>query len=421
MVTLKAEMLQKLLDVSREMAETRELDPLLNYAMMLAMQLVNAQMGYLILVDEQDRLDFRVRLTHEGHEIDRPIEQISHSILAEVVREEKEVMIADAMDDYSDSDSVLTLQLRSVMAVPLISRERKLGALYVENRSEQNIFSEEDLKVLKFFAAQAAVAIENAMLNDELEARVAARTAELQAANDQLQSSFSEAVEFNKLRSNFLSTIVHDIRSPLSTVLNAQLLMAEAEFGPVTEEQQQWINTSVQTIEHIIRLTDDIFDLTKLEMGKLTLYTEPILLDQYLQQVFDVCAIIPWQVAVKFRLELADDLPVMELDPTRMRQVIMNLVTNAHKFTKAGEVVLYARPAPGGVMIGVRDTGVGIPQDQIDMIFERFQQAGTKTMRSQGTGLGLAISKEIVGLHNGTISVKSEPDKGTDFQVTLPV
>ncbi|TVR24390.1 MAG: sensor histidine kinase [Anaerolineaceae bacterium] len=422
--TLRPQIMEKLLDISRQMAETRELDPLLNYAMLVSLELVEAEQGYLILVDDQNQLDFRVRLDRNGRPIEQPIQQISQSILSRVVFEEADVIIADALKDsgYQDAESVAALRLRSVMAVPLISRGRVLGALYVENRSESGVFISEDLKILKFFAGQAAVSIENAMLNDELEARVAARTAELQAANEQLQHNWHDAVEHNRIRTSFLSTIVHDIRSPLATAMNAQQLMLEGAFGDLNDDQAHWVGTSLRTLEHIIKLTDDIFDLTKLEMQKLTLHPEPVDFRTFLEQMYEIGRVLPWQAAVDFQLKIYDNLPpTVNIDKTRIQQVLMNLISNAHKFTAEGAVVLYAGGVDDGVVFGVRDTGAGVHKRDLPHIFERYKQSGTRQMRQQGTGLGLAIVQEIVNLHNGKITVQSQPDVGSDFHVWLPI
>ncbi len=422
--TLKPQMLEKLLDISRQMAENRELDPLLNYAMLVAMELVHAEMGYLILVEDGNLLNFRVRLTKEGHPIEDPIEQISHSILSSVVSNQEDIIIADALGDggYQDAESVNALKLRSVMAVPLISRGQILGALYVENRSETDVFVSEDLRILKFFASQAAVAIENAMLNDELEARVVQRTGELQAAIERLQESWHNAVEHNHLRTSFLGTIVHDIRSPLATAMNAQHLLLEGVFGELTEEQAHWIDTSLQTLNHIVNLTDDIFDLTKIEMGKLTLYPEAVNLSKFLRQVYDIGHIYQWKDGVNFQHDFSDNLPAeVNIDATRIQQVVLNLISNANKFTETGIVMFYARQEGQNIVFGVRDTGAGIAQDDLSTIFERYKQSGTKQMRQQGTGLGLAITQEIVHLHGGEITVQSELGVGSDFCVTLPI
>lgn len=187
-------LLEQLLEISRRMAETRVLAPLLEYAMDVALKLVEAERGYLVLLDHEDKLDFRVRRDNQGQDIKQPEEQISHSVLNEVVNSGEPVVLTDALVDpsFQQAKSVVNLQLRSVMCVPLISHGNIIGAIYVENRSLADIFEENALKTLSFFAAQAAVAIENAILNDQLEERVAARTAALEDANQRLQAEVQE-------------------------------------------------------------------------------------------------------------------------------------------------------------------------------------------------------------------------------------
>jgi diguanylate cyclase (GGDEF)-like protein len=191
--------LEKLLDISREMAENRLLDPLLEYAMTVALELCGAEKGYLVLVDDAGRLDLRVRKAISGETLSAPESQISQTILQQVISERQSRVIADASYDpsYRDADSVISFQLRSVMCAPLIARGRALGAIYVENRSIRGLFSEQDLKPLEYFAAQTAVSIENAMLNDELEARVAQRTDELKRTVAQLEQRTHELVNTN--------------------------------------------------------------------------------------------------------------------------------------------------------------------------------------------------------------------------------
>ncbi|MCP4406537.1 MAG: sensor domain-containing diguanylate cyclase [Gammaproteobacteria bacterium] len=178
--------LKKLLEMGRQFAENRVLDPLLKRAMGMALDFVRAEYGYLVLLGEADKLVFRVGQDKDGNALPKPQEQISRTILNEVITTKKAQITADAITSF-DASSVLDLKIRSVICVPLISRGKLLGALYVENRSESNLFDEDDLMLLEYFAAQVAVSIENAMLNDELEARVEERTAKLAHANVKLQ------------------------------------------------------------------------------------------------------------------------------------------------------------------------------------------------------------------------------------------
>lgn len=176
--------LTRLLEIGRELAETRELDPLLQSAMQQALSFVGAKQGYIVLLDGMD-LDFRVGLDFEGRSIDEPSGEISRTLFNEVIDAGKGKITADAAASVN-TKSVFTKDIKSVMCAPLISRGKILGAVYVENRTQRNFFNFEDLTMLEFFAAQAAVSIENAMLNDDLEGQVRARTVELNEANEKL-------------------------------------------------------------------------------------------------------------------------------------------------------------------------------------------------------------------------------------------
>lgn len=193
------QLFENLLDVSRALAENRTLDPLLHYAMTVALDLFEGENGYLVLVQPDGSLDFRIRLDKDGRLIEQPESRISHTLLDKVIERRKSAVIADAMIDPNTrtAQSVIALRLRSVMCSPLIARGEVLGAIYIENRSSQDAFNQDDLKALEYFAAQAAVAIANAMLNDELEQRVNQRTAELRLAMETLEDYNRRVVDIN--------------------------------------------------------------------------------------------------------------------------------------------------------------------------------------------------------------------------------
>jgi signal transduction histidine kinase len=203
------QILERLIDIGRQLAETRVLDPLLTQAMQVALELLGAERGYLVLLKEDGRLNFRVKQDQHGNELEEPEEQISHTILKKVVSTRKPLVTADATLDpeLRDAESVQDLQLRSVMCVPLISRGQTLGAMYVENRSVKHAFRKTDLRPLALLAAQAAVSIENAVLNGELESHVVQRTTELQAANEQLQR-----------QNDFLNSVLESLTYPFYVV-----------------------------------------------------------------------------------------------------------------------------------------------------------------------------------------------------------
>ncbi|HEC23381.1 MAG TPA: sensor histidine kinase [Chloroflexi bacterium] len=420
------EALRRMLDLSRKMAETRQLSPLLTYAMQEALDLVNAERGFLVLLQDDGSLDFRVKFDREEGPLDSADDQISTSILNEVVRTGEPTLIRDALSNhrFASSDSVIQLRLRSVMAAPLASRGEIIGAIYVENRSAAGIFNEDDLMLLTIFANQAAVSIANAALNDELEARVAARTAELEQAMRQLEQSWIEAVEANRLRTELFGNVAHDLRAPLTIILSALDMLGEGLWGELNDDQLEWINKARDATRHAIALTADMFDLTRVDMGQLELERQPVELSPFLAKVYKVGKALPWPEAVSFQADFPPDLPQVSLDETRIRQVILNLLTNALKFTREGSVTLYAHPLEDedGVLIGVVDTGVGIPEDKTERIFERFYQLNNELVRSRkGAGLGLAICRDLVEMHGGRIWVESYEGEGANFKFVLPL
>ncbi len=417
---------EKLLEISRQMAQTRVLDPLLKYAMHEALQLFQGEHGYLVLVKPDGSLDFRVKIDMHGNELSQPEAEISTTILYPVIRERKSRLIHDALKEptLTNASSVFRLQVRSVVCTPLIVQDEVPGALYIENRSTSHIFLESNLKPLEYFASQAAVAIQNAILNEELEARVAARTAELEMALQQLEHSWMQAVEANRIRTTLLGNVAHDMRAPISMGISALTAITDGMYGDLTLGQHQWITRTIHSLEHAFNLTSDVFDLAKAEEKQLTLQRQPVELNSFLHDVYDTCEKLPRSPNVQFILDVEMMLPELQVDKTRIKQVLLNLLSNAHKFTEEGMITLYAHHQKDdhSILIGVRDTGIGIPKDFMDKIFQRFQRGENTLAHAQrGTGLGLAISKELVELHGGRIEFSSEEGIGSDFRIYLPI
>jgi signal transduction histidine kinase len=342
-----------------------------------------------------------------------------------VVQRGENLVISGATQppDFEDIDDVEALQNPSLICVPLKAHGKVIGALYLESQSEEHAFSHDDLESLELFASHAAVAIESVSLQADLESHLVVCKTRLEQAMGRLERNWQEAVEFNRVRSEFLSKVAHDIRSPLTTALMAQQMLNSGNLGELSAEQQEWVRNSLQLLQHVFRLTEDFFELTRVQMGGLLIFPDWVNLGEYLRQVFQVVQFIPRPERVRLELDLANGLPELCLDETRIQQVIVNLVDNATKFTETGEILLYAHPTKDrdGVVIGVRDTGFGIAPGDMGLIFERFHQSGPMEARERGVGLGLAICKEIVELHGGRIWAVSEVGKGSDFKFLLPL
>jgi signal transduction histidine kinase len=306
----------------------------------------------------------------------------------------------------------------------LKARGESIGAIYVENRSIRGQFSEQDLPPLILFSTQAAIFIENAELYESLERRVAARTGQLKQAMQQVEESWSEAVEANRLRTVWLSNVTHDLRGALSIIDGTLTLLQMDQVGPLNRRQQELLAKADSAVNHTLDLINDLFDLSKLESGGLSLYPEEVSVAELVNSVYHVGLGLSWPEAVSLELDIPPDLPPMVIDPGRIRQVLINLVSNAHKFTQEGQVIMSARHLPDqdAVLFAVADTGEGIPSDKLEQLFERFQQVDENNQRRQtGSGLGLAICRALVEMHGGRIWVESAVGEGATFKFTLPL
>jgi signal transduction histidine kinase len=421
------DLLENVLNISRHMAQIRNLTPLLDYVVDEAMRLVGAEQGFVVLVEPDGSLDFRVKRSVDGTEIPDAEFQISKSVLNKSLETGEPQLLYDAMNspNFGSAASVMSLKLRSIMCVPLTSHGKNIGAIYVENREMKARFDKKDLPPLIIFANQAAVSIENAALNDGLEKRVADRTEALQDALGQLEESWAQEMEANRIRKEWLNNVTHDLRTPLSIASGWLMLLQSNPANELTKQQHEWINNALDAVHNTTELINDLFDLSKLEVGGLSLYPEAVDTHDFLTGIYDVGQGLSWAGGVTLELDIPQELPTLWIDPLRIRQVVTNLLSNANKFTKKGSVTIHARYLEDSdeVLIGVADTGTGIPPNKLETLFNRFEQAEDEDLerRRRGTGLGLAICRSLVEMHDGRIWIESTLGEGSDFKFTLPV
>jgi len=294
--------------------------------------------------------------------------------------------------------------LVSFVPLPLVAKNELLGIITFFKKEEQE-FTGDEVEFLNTLAGQAAMAISNAQLYE----RSTEQAVELEKAN--------------KLQADFSAMIVHDLRSPLSTIINIAEMMGNGLLGDMNEDQKNWTDRIKNNATGLVRLVGDFLDVSKLESGRIELSMAPVDVTDLLRDGVENFHPLARSknIALSFQ---ADPLPTIEADSRRLDQVLNNLVSNALKFTgEGGSIQLHARhDRRKGIIVRVQDTGVGIAPDEIAQLFQKYQQSASgKTSEHKGTGLGLVICKMIVEAHGGKIWVKSEDGKGTTILFTLPV
>jgi signal transduction histidine kinase/DNA-binding GntR family transcriptional regulator len=293
---------------------------------------------------------------------------------------------------------------KSAIFAPMLWEGRGIGTIWV-NREFAGPFSDKEIALLKTFADQAVIAIQNARLFHEI-----------QEKSHQLEIA-------DQHKSAFLANMSHELRTPLNAVIGFSEMLAARYFGELTTKQAEYVNDIHGSGKHLLSLINDILDLSKIEAGRMELELADFDLRGALDNALTLVRERAQRGGVALRLETDPRLGRYRGDERKLKQVVLNLLSNAVKFTpRGGAVSVVAKLVDGSAEIVVTDTGVGIaPADQ-EAIFEAFRQVGTDaTRKREGTGLGLALTRRFVELHGGTIRVASAPGKGSTFTVTLPI
>ena len=298
--------------------------------------------------------------------------------------------------------------VRSILVVPLKVRGKVIGTLSVDH-TIPNAFTPDDERFLSIVAVQAAIAIENATLYERLKEKAQA-----------LKQAYEEVSELSRFKSELLQNVSHELRSPLTFIKGYVELMREKSMGPLTPEQEEALAVVSEKTDVMTRLVEDMITLQKLEREKLKL--EPVSLEEIARISVRSAELMARNAGIEFRMEIPPNLPPVMGDKNRLIQVFDNLINNAIKFSpNGGTVTIRLRDVGEYIQAEVEDTGIGIPEDKLDKIFERFYQVDSSSRRQfGGMGLGLAIVKNIVEAHGGKIWARSQLGRGSTFYFVIP-
>lgn len=383
---------ERLMEISRSLISTLDIDSLLEQIVLAAVELTDTQAASILLKQKGSGvLRFEAAIDPQGFSLDAIDVPIEGSIAGWVVTNGEPLLIADVSQEprwSSKVDEESAFQTRNMLAVPMRTHKAIIGCLEALNKHNDEAFTDENVNTLTTLAAQAAIAIENARLFQQ---------------------------------SDLIAEMVHELRTPLAAISATTHVLLRPELGE--ERRTEMVNTIQQETKRLTRMTTEFLDLARLESGRTRLQME----------LFDLGAVVADAVetvkpqagarTINLTLEISPPtLPQVKGDHEKLKQVLLNLLTNAIKYNnEGGAVKVSAIQYDEHITVSVADTGFGISEENLPHIFEKFYRVADHEGVTQGTGLGLAVAKRIVEGHGGKIWVESQAGQGTTFSFTLPI
>lgn len=407
-------------------SSTLDRQTILNSSVQLLAELFRADHSSITLVDFENGNSY-VRAEHPsssalGHKIFSHGTD-SYAVLDRVIAHDKIlIMTADTVDQHFveklPQHIFEQFGVQTIMLVPLVAREKVIGCVTIDSYRHDRDFSAGDQDTLLTMASQLAMAISNTEL-------------------------YEQAIEANRLKSEFLANVSHELRTPLNAIIGYSELLLTGIYGEMSEKQEDRLERVHQSGKHLLTLINEILDLSKIEAGRMDLELIPVDVEHLVSGAIPSQQHEAQEKGLSFSINIDEDIPSVTLDPNRIRQVLENLVHNAVKFTQEGSITIMANvisvadgqpdprvyPPPSILLengswlqIAIEDTGIGIAEEHHRSIFDAFRQVDGSTVREyEGTGLGLAITRRLVELHDGLIWVESELGVGSIFRVLLPI
>jgi signal transduction histidine kinase len=392
MAEIKTERLDnylRLIEISRDLASTLDLDELLDRIVNAAADITSAEAASILLYDNTaQQLYFQVATNIDEPTLRGLVVPLDGSIAGWIVTNRKPLRIDNVREDprhFGDIAQTTGIPTKSILGIPLITKNKIVGVLEALNK-QGGEFTSSDENLLAVLGAQAAVAIENARLFQQ---------------------------------SDLISEFVHELRTPLASLSTATYLLLRPEMS--REQQEQIVNNIHNETLRLNALASSFLDLARLESGRVQFRKSTFDIMDLLHECNDVVASKAEEENIQIRVIDTEGPSMVDADRDKIKQVILNLLSNALKYNRPnGSVILKAISKEGQMQISVQDTGVGIPEDALGHIFEKFYRVRDHESKAAGTGLGLSICKKIIQGHGGTIQIKSKVGIGTNITISLP-
>ncbi len=406
------EELKALGEVSQAVSSTLDIETVLTTIVTHAVQLSGTHGGVVYEYDDVTQ-QFHLRVAHSiEEEMVKALQaapiRLGEGAVGQAAANRAPVQIPDTMDEQGYAVTrfrpiLVRLGYRSLLAVPLLREEKIIGGLVVLRRESGN-FSTEVVNLFQTFATQSVLAIQNARLFREIEEK----------------SLLLETA--NRHKSQFLANVSHELRTPLNAIIGFTRVVLRRTERLLPELQKENLQKVLISSEHLLNLINGLLDLAKIEAGRMEIFVESFKLDEVIHVATSTVEPMLKDGRVRLIREIAPDIPPLKSDRDKLKQIILNLLSNAAKFTEKGEIKVSAWQENGSLKLVVSDTGIGMKKEALDYIFEEFRQVDMSTTRRYGgTGLGLAIVKRLANLLGGDIEVESEVGKGSTFTITIPL